>query len=155
LRYVFPAASLLERQSESFAMLDGILSGRMGAGQAWFGPGQSRMSWEWLAGRMDRDGDGAVTIEEFQGPLDYFKRLDRNGDGVLTAADFDWSPKPPPPSVTGPPKEGPPKDAKSGGGMPPRNLLLAALFRGELGSPYEGPRVGQRAPRFVLPTHDR
>lgn len=37
--------------------------------------------------RMDRDGDGRVTREEFQGPAEAFDRFDRNGDGVLSRED--------------------------------------------------------------------
>ncbi len=136
------------RRPESVAMIDAILAGNLGPGQGWFGPGESRLGWAWLAARMDADGDGRITRDEFRGPDAFFARLDRDGDGVLTPGDFGGSPKPPP---------RPPKAASKpagAGGMPPRDLLLAALFRGELGSPYEGPRIGKRAPRFNLPTHD-
>ena len=37
--------------------------------------------------RFDLNGDGAVTAEEFGGPIDAFRRADRNGDGVVTNAD--------------------------------------------------------------------
>jgi hypothetical protein len=136
--------SLPGSRPDGALMIDAILTGRMGPTEGWFGPSQGRLGWPWLAARLDADGDGRVTREEFTGPDELFDRLDRDGDGVLTAADFDWSPKPPAAS----------KGAKSGGGMPPPELLLRALFRGDLGSPYEGPRIGQRAPRFVLPRHD-
>ena len=33
-------------------------------------------------------------------------------------------------------------------------VLLQGLLTGELGSLYEGPRLGQRAPDFTLVTHD-
>jgi Ca2+-binding EF-hand superfamily protein len=36
---------------------------------------------------MDKDGDGKVTREEFQGQPELFDRLDVNKDGVLSAAD--------------------------------------------------------------------
>ena len=35
-----------------------------------------------------------------------------------------------------------------------RAMLLRNLLRGDLGSPYEGPRPGTMAPDFTLPTHD-
>mgnify|MGYP001036912629 CR=1 FL=1 len=35
--------------------------------------------------RMDRDGDGRVSLDEYLGWMGYaFERMDRNGDGVLT-----------------------------------------------------------------------
>src|SRR5262249_40517925 len=37
--------------------------------------------------RFDLDGDGRVTLAEFGGPVEVFRRLDRNGDGVISAAD--------------------------------------------------------------------
>jgi hypothetical protein len=155
LQLLYSASNYTGTRPESVAMIDAILQGNLGAGQGWFQPSQTRLGWKWLASRMDADGDGQVTPEEFLGPADFFKRLDRNGDGVLTPADFDWSFKPP----SAPPKgartsEGKSGPAKSDGGMPPKELLLRGLFNGEIGSPYVGPRVGQRAPRFVLPTHD-
>jgi EF hand len=155
LQLMYSASNYRGTRPESVAMIDAILEGQMGPGQGWFQPGQTRLGWKWLASRMDADGDGQVTSEEFLGSADFFKRLDRDGDGVLTPADFDWSFKPP----SAPPKEtrtGEEKTGagKSGGGMPSREILLQGLFNGEIGSPYEGPHVGQRAPRFVLPTHD-
>jgi peroxiredoxin len=32
--------------------------------------------------------------------------------------------------------------------------MLAGLFNGELGSYFEGPNLGDRAPGFTLKTHD-
>lgn len=37
--------------------------------------------------RFDLDGNGRVTLEEFGGPPDAFRRADRNGDGSVTRAD--------------------------------------------------------------------
>jgi Ca2+-binding EF-hand superfamily protein len=37
--------------------------------------------------KMDRNGDGDVSLREFLGPLDAFKKLDRNGDGLISAAE--------------------------------------------------------------------
>ena len=40
-------------------------------------------------GRLDADGDGAVSRDEFlQGSGEWFSRRDRDGDGVLTMRDF-------------------------------------------------------------------
>jgi hypothetical protein len=44
--------------------------------------------------RLDRDGDGKVSPEEFDGPVHHFRRLDRDGDGFLTE---DEAPRGPPP----------------------------------------------------------
>ncbi|MGY6551553.1 MAG: hypothetical protein ACXIT4_06600 [Erythrobacter sp.] len=61
---------------------------RMGAGSGdaagkWQGRGGQRTSW--LA-RMDADGDGTITREEFLAPaLKRFDRADADGDGVVTA----------------------------------------------------------------------
>jgi hypothetical protein len=80
------------RQVEGAQMLGAILSGNPPSGDnAWFHPGQTRYGWRWLAGRFDRDHDGAVSREEFTGSPEAFERLDRDHDGRLTPADFDWS----------------------------------------------------------------
>jgi Ca2+-binding EF-hand superfamily protein len=34
--------------------------------------------------RMDRNGDGEVSLREFVGPLELFHKLDRNGDGLIS-----------------------------------------------------------------------
>jgi len=44
--------------------------------------------------RLDRDGDGKVSRQEFYGPSEHFDRLDSNGDGFLSE---DEAPKGPPP----------------------------------------------------------
>lgn len=44
--------------------------------------------------RLDRDGDGKVSLQEFDGPKDHFPELDRNGDGYLSDSE---APPPPPP----------------------------------------------------------
>jgi Ca2+-binding EF-hand superfamily protein len=36
---------------------------------------------------MDKDGDGRVTREEYQGPAEMFEKMDRNRDGAIDAAD--------------------------------------------------------------------
>ena len=49
-----------------------------GAGDQWYRPSQSRYDWEWLRRRCDRDSDGAVTLQEFGGPREWFEALDRD-----------------------------------------------------------------------------
>ena len=34
--------------------------------------------------KMERNGDGVVTLREFLGTRDDFKRIDTNGDGIIT-----------------------------------------------------------------------
>ena len=45
--------------------------------------------------RLDRNGDGKISRQEFDGPSDHFQRLDKNNDGYLSA---DEIPQGPPPS---------------------------------------------------------
>jgi hypothetical protein len=184
---------------EFFQMVSAITSGsKMGPGDGWFHPSQSRYDWKWLTERCGAR-DGAITAKEFPGPLSLFHRLDRDGNGVLTPGDFDWTDKAPflkqagmarqwfgridrdsngrisrqewdafferaakgkdhltPDDLrlalfgTAPPPVA--KGKKESG--PPAHLLLERLFTGELGSPFEGPRVGRVAPDFLLPTAD-
>ncbi|MCI0458372.1 MAG: redoxin domain-containing protein [Gemmataceae bacterium] len=127
--------------------------------------------------RLDRDGDGALTPDDFDwSPKSsharqmatvnpWFNRADSDSNGQLSKEEwavlFDRLAKgkdhltpedlrqalfPPSPS-----KE---MLAKMKAFMPKRETLLRGLLNNELGSPYEGPRVGQAAPDFTLPTHD-
>jgi len=60
------------------------------AGVGWFGPAQTRYTWDRLKAK-DKNGDGRITREEFGGPADLFTTLDRDGDGAITPDDLDWS----------------------------------------------------------------
>lgn len=142
------------RRSEAAAMLQSTLTGKMGLHQGWFHPGNSRLGWKWLADRRDADGDGRITPEEFDGPADVFSRLDRDEDGALTADDFDWWSKKALAKKAGKKDKGKKDQPKKAGSRPSLPTLLAGMFTDEIGSPYEGPRVGTPAPRFTLPTHD-
>ncbi|MHC4597951.1 MAG: Lcl domain-containing protein [Planctomycetota bacterium] len=42
--------------------------------------------------RLDKDGDGRVSLEEFDGPDHHFHRLDKNGDGYLDADEVPQGP---------------------------------------------------------------
>jgi len=148
LHVLYSAGGYQGKRPESVEMLDATLSGKMGMNLGWFHPGQSRLGWKWLAGRMDADRDGNVTRDEFRGPADFFDRLDRDRDGVLTEADLDWW------SAKAQPEKKVEKKETKGGGRPSLDTLLTGLVTGEIGSPYEGPRVGKPAPLFTLPTHD-
>ena len=80
------------RDREAARMFLAILNGsRLGPGEGWFGPGQRRHDWRWLASRFDLDGDGAITPEELQGHEPRFAALDRDGSGAVEAGDLDWS----------------------------------------------------------------
>jgi hypothetical protein len=82
-----------ERPPEGVRMLVAILRGsRMGPGEGWFGPADSRYSWKWLVSRYGADPDkGGIPRSRFRGPEAWFARLDRNQDGVITPDDLDWS----------------------------------------------------------------
>ncbi|HEV3120864.1 MAG TPA: hypothetical protein VGY53_03125, partial [Isosphaeraceae bacterium] len=79
---------------EAVQMIEAIVRGsKMGPGDGWFHPAQSRYSPLWLAAHFDTNHDLRLTRDEFKGPRALFDRLDRDQDGVVTAADFDWSDK--------------------------------------------------------------
>src|SRR5262245_7557785 len=79
------------KRLEFVEMASAILSGsRMGPNDGWFHPSRSRHDWNWLATRHGLDGKGTIARQQFRGPAALFERLDRDGDGVLTADDFDW-----------------------------------------------------------------
>lgn len=66
--------------------------GHMFPGAGWFGPGQSRYSWNWLAEQCGVDplSDG-IARKQFPGPAAWFDRMDRNRDGTISRFDLDWS----------------------------------------------------------------
>ena len=68
----------------------GQLDGRGG----WFGPAQSRFSWQWLAQQCQVDPDdemAGITLDQFKGDASVFQALDRDKDGRLTRWDLDWT----------------------------------------------------------------
>jgi hypothetical protein len=80
------------RKPEAIRMFLAIAKGsRMGAGEGWFGPGQSRYDWNWLAKQHKIDAREGMTFDEFSGSSLWFARLDRNRDGRITDDDLDWS----------------------------------------------------------------
>jgi hypothetical protein len=46
------------------------------------------------------------------------------------------------------------KDQGTSERAPSKLVLIEGLLKGELGSPFEGPKIGQKAPNFTLKTHD-
>lgn len=91
---------------------------------------------------MDRNGNGRITRDEW---LAVFERMSQGKD-YLSQEDLRLVFQPPP-APKGP-------KAKKDSGMPSPTVLMAGLLSGELGSPFEGPRPGQRAPDFALKTAD-
>lgn len=93
------AADVLEsayqgtKPPEAVRMLTAILRGsRMGPGDGWFGPAESRYSWKWLASRCQVDPTKrGITRKGFHGADAWFTRLDRDRDGAITPMDLDWS----------------------------------------------------------------
>ena len=77
---------------EAIRMYLAIVKGsRMGAGEGWFGPAQTRYDWEWLANRYRVEPNAGINIEQFSDNEAWFARLDRNRDGKITADDLNWS----------------------------------------------------------------
>jgi hypothetical protein len=79
---------------EWVAMFADILQGsQLGPNDGWFKKAiaATRFGWESTRDRLDRNGDGEVGRDEFQGSDSDFARLDRDGDGVLAEPDFDFS----------------------------------------------------------------
>lgn len=86
-----------ERPPEGVRMLAAVLRGsRMGPGEGWFGPAQTRFTWKWLADRCGVDpAKGEIHRNSFRGSEAWFARLDRDKDGVISPDDFDWSDRSP------------------------------------------------------------
>lgn len=77
---------------EAIRMLITIARGElMGGSDGWFGPGQSRYSWEWLAAKHGISPSDSLKAAAYLGTPDTFARLDRNQNGEITAEDLDWS----------------------------------------------------------------
>ena len=69
-----------------------VKGGRLGPGEGWFGPGQSRFSYQWLVERCGVGADGpGISRDKFTGPAVMFDRFDRNRDGMIARFDLDWS----------------------------------------------------------------
>jgi hypothetical protein len=99
---------------------------------------QMSQAQQWL---RQRSTDGKLTRDEWD---ELFKQL-AQGKPYLDADDVRALLNPPaPPGGQRRPNEKPPSKA----------LLIQGLLSGEVGSIFEGPRLGQKAPDFTLPTHD-
>jgi thiol-disulfide isomerase/thioredoxin len=85
---------------------------------------------------MDHSGDGRLTREEWNKAFDQMA----GGKDDLTAEDLRRA-------LVKPTRPVPP-------GMPSAEVLVRGLFRGEIGSMHEGPRLNDPAPDFSLRTRD-
>jgi Ca2+-binding EF-hand superfamily protein len=94
---------------------------------------------------LDKDSNGRITKEEWAAA---FERASK-GKGYLTPDDLreTFPTVPPPRRADAPP-------TKPAANEPSPMLLLERLLTGELGSCFEGPALGQRAPEFMLKTQD-
>jgi len=88
--------------------------------------------------RFDKNGDGRVTREEFDGPSRRFDRLDRDGDGVVTAEEAAAAP----PGRRGPPPEDRPATPTGEAPDPPRKAGEAPAVPGST--------TTTSSPNFVL-----
>lgn len=95
---------------------------------------------QFLSAALDVDSNGRITSDELQGLL---KGADKEKRGFLTVEDLlDYFNQ----RIT---------ELNSGGdAMPGPDEMLAMFFRGELGVWGAGPKLGEDAPDFTLPTHD-
>jgi hypothetical protein len=93
-----------------------------------------------LSSLLDVDSNGRVTAEELSS---FLARADKDQAGFLTSEDLyrDFSRAF--------------AEMNSGGDdMPGPEKMLSMFFRGELGVFEGGPRLGDEAPDFTVPTHD-
>jgi Ca2+-binding EF-hand superfamily protein len=97
---------------------------------------QAEMAEHWF-GLIDRDSNGRVSRAEWEA---FFQRMAKGRDSIAPD-DLREALFPPRPAL--PPGKRPP-------GMPSPLLLTLGLLKGEVGSPFPGPSVGQRAPDFTL-----
>ncbi len=103
--------------------------------------------------QIDADSNGKLSREEWSA---YFERLSRDKSYLsqddLAAMLSGHPPRPPRPAA--PADSKPPASPPPSAGMPSRWTLLKGLFQGEIGSPFEGPHVGEMAPDFTLRTRE-
>jgi hypothetical protein len=66
---------------------------QLGPGEGWYkkAVAQTRYSWANTGKRLDHDGNGRISREEFGGSAADFARLDRDHDGSLSEPDFDFT----------------------------------------------------------------
>ncbi|MBX9677175.1 MAG: EF-hand domain-containing protein [Gemmataceae bacterium] len=89
---------------------------------------------------MDKDGDGKISREEWEAAYEGLA----SKKGGVQVADLQAFLFPAPKNA-----------GKGKKGGPSKEVLIKAFLDGDAGSPFEGPKVGETAPDFVLPTYDR
>ena len=91
------SAEEFDGDTNLFAQLDQDADGYIDAGEAPHHPPQGPPEdAQAMIDRFDADGDGALSADEFAGPLSLFDGLDSDGDGLLSEAELDaGSPGPP------------------------------------------------------------
>ncbi len=97
--------------------------------------------------QMDRNGNGRVTLAEWQKAFEQAA----NGKKFLTQEDVAALLYPPPAA----PRPAASRGKPSGPEGPSRWTLLKGLFTGEIGSITEGPGLGREAPPFTLESPDK
>jgi hypothetical protein len=102
---------------------------------------QMNQAQQWL---RQRSAAGKLSKRDWE---QLFEQLARGKD-YLSVDDVRALLNPPPLPPSPAAKPGP------GAGPPSKATLLQGLFTEEIGSIFEGPRLGQRAPDFTLATHD-
>lgn len=123
------------------------------------------------AARLDRDKDGEVTADDLDWSersawvrqdaqaLALFRAIDRDGNGRATEAEMQAHFR----RLAGDKGHVLPEDlrralgaekGKGKGKAVSREVWVECLKAGDLGSPFDGPRVGRPAPDFTLPTQD-
>src|SRR5262249_52882539 len=97
-------------------------------------------------GAFDPDSNGRISPEEWEA---IFKKA-AGKKGYLTADDMGRMLFPRPPKRKTAEEKAKEKEQEKQF----IQVVLKGLFQNELGSPFEGPRVGEPAPDFTLPTAD-
>ncbi|MCI0639616.1 MAG: redoxin domain-containing protein [Gemmataceae bacterium] len=138
--------------SGAFATLDRDGNGAITATDLDWSPAapylkDTALAGQWF-GRTDADANGRISRQEWDALFDKLAK----GKDYLTSEDLKkLLPPAPPPKGIGKGKD---PSAKGSSGMPSPATMMHGLLTGEIGSLNEGPRPGQRAPDFTLPTHD-
>jgi hypothetical protein len=103
---------------------------------------EERMYKQWLS-QLDTDANGKISRAEWES---FFDKL-AAGKDYVNAEDLRRAfPLAPPVRSGKPPGQKPPPEFQQ--------ILLKGFFQSEVGSPFEGPKVGHLAPDFTLLTQD-
>lgn len=86
---------------EHFADFDRNRDGFIAGDEAPKGPPPRRPGPARFIERLDQDGDGKVSREEFDGPEEHFDDFDENGDGFIERSEAPAGPPPGPPPGEG------------------------------------------------------